>query len=326
MKNFLKNFPVSIFTIVMGIIGVSLTTEMAQNVFTEPSWINRLWVNRAWLGIAVCLFFIAFLIYLLKIIFTFNDVKDEFNDPISMNFFSTISISFLLISQGFRTFSAKFALILIFIGCILQFLFSFIIISKWIRQIKFEIHHMNPSWFIPVVGNLLIPVFAHQIFPVYIEWFFFSSAVLFYLVLLTILIYRLIFHHPLKDKLIPSLLILIAPPSISSLAFFQLTGQRNPTVIFFYCSAFFFFILLLSLIDLFFKIKFDLSWWSYTFPLAAFIITTFFMSGVWPFLKYFGLILVILLNIITFGFLVVTLIRLIDGKLFDKSLTNKETE
>ncbi|MCR4422329.1 MAG: C4-dicarboxylate ABC transporter [Spirochaetales bacterium] len=318
MKNFLKNFPVSIFSIVMGIVGVSLATEMAQNVFQK-----NLWINRAWFGIGFCVFIIIFLLYLMKMIFAFKEVKEEFLNPISINFFSTISISFLLIGQGFRTFSGTFALILIFIGTFLQLLFSFIIISQWIRQTKYEIHHMNPSWFIPVVGNLLIPVFAHQIFPVYVEWFFFSSATLFYIILLPILIYRLIFHHPLVDKLVPTLLIFIAPASIAALAYYQLTGQRNPTVVFFYCSAFFFFILLFFLIDFFFKIKFDLSWWAYTFPLAAFSISTLFMSGVWSFLRWFDIGLIILLNLITLGLLVVTLIKLIDGKLFINQKTGE---
>jgi tellurite resistance protein len=290
---------------------------MAQNVFQK-----NLWINRAWFGIGFCIFIIIFLVYLLKIIFTFKEVKEEFLNPVSVNFFSTISVSILLIGQGFRTFSAQFALILVLIGTFLQLLFSFLIISQWIRQTKYEIHHMNPSWFIPVVGNLLIPVFAHQIFPVYVEWFFFSSAILFYIILLPILIYRLIFHHPLVDKLVPTLLIFIAPSSIAALAYYQLTGQRNPTVIFFYCSAFFFFILLLFLIDFFFKIKFDLSWWAYTFPLAAFSIATLFMSGVWTFLRWFDIGLIILLNLITLGLLIITLMKLIDGKLF----IDKKTE
>jgi len=311
MKNFLKNFPVSIFSLVMGIIGVSLATEMTQNVFQK-----NLWFNRAWFGIGFCVFIIVFIVYLMKIIFAFKEVKEEFYNPVSINFFSTISISILLLSQGFRNYSPKFALILVFIGTFLQLVFSFIIVSQWLRQAKYEIHHMNPSWFIPVVGNLLIPVFAHQIFPVYVEWFFFSSAIIFYLILIPILFYRLIFHHPLADKLMPTLLILIAPPSIGSIAFFQLTGQRNPTVVFLYCAAFFFFVLLLFLIDKFFKIKFDLSWWAYTFPLAAFIISTLFISGVWIFLRWVGLVIVILLNLITLALLIITLIKLIDGKLF----------
>lgn len=317
MKEFLKKFPVSIFSLIMGIIGVSLATQMAQNVFQKP-----LWVDRAWLGIGICLFFIFIIIYLLKIIITFSAVKEEFNNPVSLNFFSTISISIILTSQGFRTFSVNFALILLMAGTFLQFVLSFLIISKWLKQSKFEIHHMNPSWFIPPVGNLLIPVFAHQIFPVYLEWFFFSSGVLFYIILITILLYRLIFHHPLINKLVPTLLIFIAPGSIASLGFYQLTGQRNPTVLFFYTTAFFFFILLLFLIDLFFKLKYDLSWWAYTFPLAAFTIATFFMSGVWKFLSWFGLVITILLNILSLGLFIITLIKFIDGKLFNPEKEN----
>lgn len=312
MKEFLKNFTISIFMVVMGVIGTSLASEMAQNVFQV-----NLWINRAWMGISVCLLFVLLLVYILKIILAFESVKDEFNDPISINFFPTVSISIILVSQGFRTFSGQFALIMVIIGTILQLIFNFLIVAKWLKNPRIEISHLNPSWFIPVVGNLLIPVFAHQLFPIYVEWFFFSIGLLFYIILLILILYRLILIKPFFEKLLPLFFILIALPSISSLAFYQLTGQRNPTVIFFYCTSFFFFVLLFFLIDLFIKNKYSIFWWGYTFPLAVFTIATFFMSAVWQFLKWVGLGTAILLNILTFFILIITLIKLIDGKLFN---------
>ncbi|NMB65727.1 MAG: C4-dicarboxylate ABC transporter [Spirochaetes bacterium] len=314
MKNFLKSFPISIFSVVMGLMGTSLATEMTQNVFHL-----RFVINRAWLGIAFFFFIIFLIIYILKMILCFKEVKEEFYNPISLSFFSTISICIILLSQGFRTFIPKFALISIWVGSFLQIFFSFLIISQWIRQSHFEIQHMNPSWFIPIVGNFLIPVFAHQLMPVYLEWFFFSIATLFWVILLTILIYRLIFHHPLVEKLIPTLAILVAPPSIAAIGYFQLTGQRNPLVLFFFCSAFFFFVLLFFLFDLFFKIKYDISWWAYIFPLSAFSIASYFMSGVWFFLKWISLSVVIIINLLSLALLIITVIKLIDGKLFNIS-------
>lgn len=43
-------------------------------------------------------------------------------------------------------------------GTVLQFLASILIISSWIHHTHYEIKHMTPGWFIPIVGSLIIPI------------------------------------------------------------------------------------------------------------------------------------------------------------------------
>ena len=311
MKNFLKIFPITTFSVVIGLIGVSLATDMAQNVFQF-----QFWVNRVWLGIGYCTFALVLILYILKLILQFGAVKDELKAKGSLNYLSLISISFMLVSQGFRTFSAKLALILVFIGTFLQLIFFLIAVSNLFRKEDSDIDNFDSSFIFLSTGNLLIPVFAHQIFPVYIEWFFFSTGVLFFFVGTIITIYKAIKSKSNKDILPKSLMNLLGSSSLASLSFFQLTGQRNPTVLFFYCIGFFLFLLILFIIDFLFKFKFDISVWLYTFSFSIFLISSFFLSGVWNFLKWFGLGILIIDNLAILALLIMTLIRLIDGKLF----------
>jgi tellurite resistance protein len=80
----------------------------------------------------------------------------------------------------------------------------------------------------------------------------------------------MIFHHPLPQKLLPTLAILMAPPSIGFISWMKLTGGvLDPFGYILFYLAMFLFLLLLIDIKKFFGIKFYLSWRAYSFPLAA---------------------------------------------------------
>jgi len=81
-------------------------------------------------------------------------------------------------------------------GTGLHFLFTLKIISIWIHHTHFEIKHMNPAWFIPAVGNILVPISGIKHFSPEISWFSFSIGLFFWIILLVIFFNRIIFHHP----------------------------------------------------------------------------------------------------------------------------------
>jgi tellurite resistance protein len=111
-----------------------------------------------------------------------------------------------------------------------------------------------------------------------LSWFFFSFGLLFWIILLVIFFYRIFFHEPLTEKMLPTLFILIAPPAVGFISYFKLTGEVNDFSKILYYSAVFFAFLLLSQVTIFKNIKkFYLSWWAYSFPLAAISIATALM-------------------------------------------------
>jgi tellurite resistance protein len=109
------------------------------------------------------------------------------------------------------------------------------------------------------------------------SWFFFSVGMLFWMVLLTIVFYRIIFHDPIDQKLMPTLFILIAPPAVGFVAYTALTGAADAFARVLYFSGLFLSLLLLSQAPRFLRLRFFLSWWAYSFPLAAISIASMVM-------------------------------------------------
>lgn len=98
------------------------------------------------------------------------------------------------------------------------------IVSRWITK-NYEIIHSNPAWFLPVVGNIIVPIFGVDVAHKEISWLFFSVGLSFWLLLFTIIVYRIIFHHQLAEKFIPTLFILIAPPAIGFVLLRRIAGE-----------------------------------------------------------------------------------------------------
>ena len=110
------------------------------------------------------------------------------------------------------------------------------------------------------------------------------------------LINRIIFHHQLAQKFLPTLFILIAPPAVGMVSYIKITETFDLFASFLYNLALFFTFLLLFMGKNFMKLKFFISWWAFTFPLAAISIASllaFHKTGV-PFYSYIAYALIIL--------------------------------
>ena len=160
----------------------------------------------------------------------------------------------------------------------MQFVASIFIISEWIRHDRFKIEHMTPGWFIPIVGSVIVPIAGVKHGLVELSWFFFSVGIIFWLILLVIVMYRMFFHAPIAERLLPTLFILFAPPAIGFIAYVRLTGGGIDSFgrVLYYFSLFMFFLVLYQLPRLM-KINFYLSWWAYSFPMAAKTLASFLM-------------------------------------------------
>jgi tellurite resistance protein len=295
--NRIKNFPISFFSVMMGLVGLTIALQKAVDILR----INQV-ISVFFLYFSIAIFAIISIVYLFKILFYFDEVKREINHPVKINFLPTFSISLLLISIALLPISIVLSSYFWWVGMILHFIFSLGIISTWMHHDKFHINHMNPSWFIPTVGNILVPIAGVSHFNPELSWFFFSFGFLFWIILLVIFFYRIFFHDPLAEKMLPTLFILIAPPAVGFISYFKLTGEVNDFSKILYYSAVFFFFLLLSQITIFKKIKkFYLSWWAYSFPLAAISIATALMYHETRMIIYkylFAFLIILLLSII----------------------------
>ena len=268
----LSHFPVSFFSTVMGMAGFTIAISKAESIYHLEYAISQIF-----LSITMVLFVLLLFTYSLKLWKEKKSVIEELHHPIKLSFFPTVSISLILLSIALLHVNIELARVFWILGSSLHIIFTLYIMNAWIHHDHFNINHMNPAWFIPVVGNILVPISGVTLGYSDISWFFFSIGIIFWPVLLTIIYYRLIFHPALPGKLIPTFFIFIAPPAVGFLSYLQLNGDVDNFARVLYFSALFFTLLVFSQFRQFSKLQFFLSWWAYSFPLAAVSIATMVM-------------------------------------------------
>lgn len=258
----IKTFPISFFAVVMGLTGLGIA-------YSKVSFAGELLktVGVSIIIISSLIFLLMVIIYLTKIFRYLPEVTKEFRHPVKSSFFPTISISMLLLSIAYGSINQQLSLLLWLAGTILHFLFLLRIITFWINQ-EFKVEMINPAWFIPVVGTIIVPIqginFAYEV-----SWFFFSIGLIFWITLFTIVFYRFIFHNPLPERLYPTFFILIAPPAVGFISYIRLINSIDTLGNLLFYFALFLCIVLAAMIKKFINLKFYISWWAYTFPLDA---------------------------------------------------------
>ena len=258
---YVKKFPVGLFTSVMGVGGLSIAYQRYADILSLPA------VGIDLLAMAFILFIGISLIYSCKLIFYRSEVKAEFDHPVKANFFAAISISLLVLGTATFDFQRPLAFALWSTGAVLQLILILVIASRWITRDQ-EIANANPAWFLPAAGNLLVPIIGVDFAPKDVCWFFFSIGIFLWLALFTIIFYRIIFHPRLADNFTPTLFIMIAPPALGFIAYVKLEGSFDSFAHILLDIALFLALLLTVMSPRFLRMRFTISWWAYTFPLC----------------------------------------------------------
>lgn len=124
---------------------------------------------------------------------------------------------------------------------------------------------------------MVVPIAGVPLGFVDVSWFFFSIGMFFWLILMTLVFNRMIFHQAIDAFLLPSLFILIAPPAVGFIAYMRLENELDAFARVLYFFGLFLTMLLFSQFGRFAKLKFGLPWWAYSFPSAAITIASFIM-------------------------------------------------
>lgn len=266
----LAHMPVSMFAIVMGLAGTTIAVEKAEHL-----WQWAIHPSQALMFLTALVYIAIATAYLTKFAVHRQHVVGEFNHPIRMSFFPAMSIGMILLSIALLGSYPGVSLYLWAIGSTVQLMFTLVILSNWIHHEKFQVQHSNPAWFIPIVGNILVPVAGVPLGFHEVSWFYFSVGLMMWTPLLAVLFNRFFFHPMIPSKLLPTLFILIAPPAVGFIAWVKLhNGVVDDVARIFYYFALFITLLLFSQLKYFTKVAFALPWWAYSFPMAAITIAT----------------------------------------------------
>jgi tellurite resistance protein len=266
--------PISLFATVMGLAGLTIATQKAEHIW---GWNDTL--STIFLGLSVLVYALVFIGYALKLTKYPTAVMQEFKHPIRMSFFPATSIGLLLLSIPIVEINTDIALIVWVVGSIVQMIFTLVILSNWMHHEQFQIVHSNPAWFIPIVGNILVPISGVALGYTEVSWFFFGTGLMMWIPLLAVLLNRFFFHPMMPGKLLPTLFILIAPPAVGFISWMKLHGGNiDDMARILYYFALFTTLLMLAQMKYFTKVQFALPWWAYSFPIAAITIATMIMQ------------------------------------------------
>jgi len=296
-------FPVSFFATIMGMSGFTIAWNKAEHIF-DPGFC----ISSGLHSLTPLLFVALTLIYATKMVKHPAAVMGELRHPVKLAFVPTFSIGLLLLATACLHVAPELSFWLWAVGAGVHLALTLYVLSSWMHHTQYEIVHLNPAWFIPVVGNIIVPIAGiHHASPE-ISWFFFSLGIFFWPILTAILFYRLIFHASLPDRLIPTLFIFIAPPAVGFISWYNLVGGIDAFGRVLYFVGLVFTLLLATQIRYFVRLKFFMSWWAYSFPMAAITIATLIMAKETGLAFYTGLAAVLLgiLTLIITGLLIRT--------------------
>ena len=288
--NVVKNFAPSWFAAVMGTGILALTSlSYSQYVpFLKSAATLLFYFN-------VILFFVLLIPWTLRWVLYTKEALADLEHPILSNFYATIAIAMLVLSANFTIIEEN-----IFIGEIFWFVGTgltifFGILSPFImfKGEQVTMDHINPAWFIPPVGLIVIPIpgsfiidqysgFIREIV-IFLNYFGWGAGFFLYMALCAICTHRFILHRPLPNVLAPTIWINLGPIGAGTVALINLVNHsafitvREPFFVFgliFWGFGIWWTVMAIAMTLYYMrkmKLPYALSWWAFTFPLGAYV-------------------------------------------------------
>lgn len=271
-KRIFSYMPVSLFGSVMGLSGLAIAWDLASELYGVPFLISQIITITA-----VLVFAVLFVTYTLKIIMDFQSFYLEFKSPLLRGFFGTFIISILLLPIVIYRYVPMVAFVMWGIGVVLMLVFAWHMVSFWICS-KQEITNVSPAWIIPVVGTLDIPLasnlFGHTAGFYYLNVLSLSIGLFFAVPIITLILSRILLSSKLPDKLMPTLMILVAPFSVGFSAYMSVNAEVDMFALaLFFLGVFVFLTLLPQTFMLMKCCPFRITWWAVSFPMSAMLVS-----------------------------------------------------
>ncbi|MCF3973140.1 SLAC1 anion channel family protein [Paracoccus salsus] len=262
----LEHFPITFFATTMGLGGLTLALRAGFGAASS--------LHLGALALTSLVFLAVAGLYLAKILRHPAAVASEWHHPVRLAFFPTITISILILATAMLPVLPRTAALVWLVGTIGQGALTLAVVSGWIGARSFQHGHISPAWFIPAVGNVIVPVAGAQLGWTETSWLFFSAGMIFWIMLLTVVFNRLIFHDPLPGRLQPTLVILIAPPAVAYIAWVRLTDGNDAFGHVLLNLGYVFAALVATQLPRIMRLPFALSFWALSFPVAALAIAS----------------------------------------------------
>lgn len=196
-------------------------------------------------------------------------LRENLSNPQTRVLFPALTVGVVLLGALIAPHSRPLAVGLVWGAALMHLLFLAWLMQGWLSG-GHPLDVISPVWFIPAVGNIVIPVGAVAIGATQLGVMTFGIGMLLWLMLWPALTLRLITGNPLPPELQATQLILIAPPAIGSVSWALLHPKGSLEVgIFLLGLAVFLMGVLTPLILKIVQRAFVPANWAFGFPLAA---------------------------------------------------------
>jgi len=286
----IKNFAPSWFASVMG-TGILAMTSLFYSEYIP--FLKNLAYLLFYLNIV--LFFVLLVPWILRWVLFRKEALNDLEHPVISNFYATIAIGMLVLAADFIGIGKNIQIgeIFWFIGALATIFFGILTPYVMFKGEHVKLDHINPAWFIPPVGLIVIPIAGSLIIPhvsgmvrefvIFLNYFGWGSGFFIYLALLAITMYRFILHHPLPNILAPTIWINLGPIGAGTVALVNLI-KNSPSMAVnwsFFAFGFLFWgfgiwwVIMAIIMTLHYikrlKLPYAMSWWAFTFPLGAYV-------------------------------------------------------
>ncbi|WP_048057818.1 TDT family transporter [Methanothermococcus okinawensis] len=322
----IKNFIPSWFAAIMGTGILAITSHMYAMYLPI---LNTVAVYLVYFN--VFLFILFSIPWTLRWIIFPKNAKADLNHPVLSAFYPTFAVSMLVLASDFFTIlhNIYWSKIFWILGALSMIVFSIIVPFQMFKSENIKLDHVNPGWYIPPVGLIVIPIAGGLLAPhftgllhelaVITNFFGWGAGFFLYLAILAIVFYRFMLHHPLPSTLAPTVWINLGPIGAGIIALINIVHNtpiihiKDPYYIFSFIFWGFglWWAIMAIVMTLHYiknlKLPYGMPWWAFIFPLGAYVGSTYYIYNLFHYniVNYIGFGLYWLL----FFFWAITLIK-----------------
>lgn len=180
-------------------------------------------------------------------------------------------------------------------GVLLQTAVVFWVVARWLSGKK-QWPGVTPVLYIPVVGNILIPLAGIPLGYPMVSWFFFGIGMFFWPVLTAMVFVRQV-QQPMPDRLLPSWFIMISPPAVGAISA-SVLGAPVPVAMAGLGIAVLSTVAAASRVPTIVKQPFAMPFWAMSFPLAALTALVLRLSEPVPALANVGVLMLAVVSVV----------------------------
>ncbi len=317
----IRNFPPAWFASVMGTGILAVTSKFFSGYIPFLQTVAGL----LWL-LNIALFFILLVPWGLRWVMFRKEALADLHHPVLAQFYPTVAIGCLVLAGDFlaigvdylpQAVALSWAKWFWIIGAVFTFAFGVTIPLLMFLSSQVRITHLNPGWFIPPVGLIVIPIAGAKLIPLWPEairrlmlilnYAVWSSGFFLWLALSAVCFYRLICCEPLPSTLVVTTWINLGPIGAGTMALLSLIKASGPVLGIdgfagpFKLAAlllwgFGFWWLTVAILKTrhyirYVGLPYAMSWWGFTFPLGAYVGATYMIAKTFqcPSIEYYGL-------------------------------------